>query len=750
MSEARKNLSFTFDRFRLDAEKLMLYCDGTEVAIAPKVVKTLVVLVENAGAIITKEDLIRSVWDDSIVEESNLSQYLYILRKALGKTADGKPYIETLRRRGYRFNGEVQLEEHDWHVEPQSNTGVELQATTSVRREGNVLRLVKRIQAENVVQLDKQKQRRNLTRKHFLYRTALIILAAAGLGSFGFRALRPTPAAEDRQTDIPSEISVTRLTSVPNAVGATISLDGNFFVYAENDGESSKLFFQQTGQSSPEQIVSLPGYAIHAATITPDQRWVYFLASRLDRSGSVVYRIPSLGGPLTSMAEDVSGPVSFSPTGNEMVFARNGPNTSSFVIADAEGHSQRVILERRAPAWLFNSPAWSPDGRLIAFGEAVSPGQGGVRLSVLDLTTGRVKHVSDEKFDSAFRISWMPNGKGIALIGTRGYESYSAWRDQLYFVSYPEGLSRRMTNEGNRHNDTSLGVTNDGSIFVIAGNRTSQIWSMDASGRSETAEQISNGVADGRSGLVPLQDGRVAFLTRIADRIVIHIVDENGKELHEVSTKLQFFEELRGDPNGDIFVISANVGKSNHLFRVDSEGFGAKQLTFGDSSVIDASVSPDGKTIVYGSEYWINDKMAARLERISSEGERDTFSVPNCWLPNFSPNGSLISCIRYDSPEIVVINAEDGRELESHRFPSSAVWNWGAGWTPDGNSLVLVTNDKGVSNLTGFPRDGRKPHKLTDFTSGYIYRYAYSHDGRRLFLARGYPNRDAMLISGLR
>src|SRR5262245_25593201 len=107
MEKGGKSGIYEFDRFRLDADKLMLYCDGEEVSMPPKMVKTLLVLVEDRGTIISKDDLIDRVWSDSIVDESNLSQHLYHLRKTLGNQPNGKPYIETLRRRGYRFNGDV-------------------------------------------------------------------------------------------------------------------------------------------------------------------------------------------------------------------------------------------------------------------------------------------------------------------------------------------------------------------------------------------------------------------------------------------------------------------------------------------------------------------------------------------------------------------------------------------------------------------------------------------------------------------
>src|SRR5436305_1178859 len=89
----REQRTFIFDEFRLDADELMLYRGETEIPLPPKVIRTLAVLVEKRGSIIKKDDLITEVWNDSIVEESNLSQNLYLLRKTLGSRADGSPYI---------------------------------------------------------------------------------------------------------------------------------------------------------------------------------------------------------------------------------------------------------------------------------------------------------------------------------------------------------------------------------------------------------------------------------------------------------------------------------------------------------------------------------------------------------------------------------------------------------------------------------------------------------------------------------
>jgi len=107
MTNLRAQKIYVFEDFRLDAPHLLLYRNEQEISLAPKVIETLLALVERRGEVFSKDELMEIVWPDSVVEEGNLSQNLYLLRKTLGKTAAGKPFIETLHRRGYRFNGDV-------------------------------------------------------------------------------------------------------------------------------------------------------------------------------------------------------------------------------------------------------------------------------------------------------------------------------------------------------------------------------------------------------------------------------------------------------------------------------------------------------------------------------------------------------------------------------------------------------------------------------------------------------------------
>jgi DNA-binding winged helix-turn-helix (wHTH) protein/Tfp pilus assembly protein PilF/TolB-like protein len=91
----------------MDPEKQVLLRDERPVPVAPKTFETLLILVRHSREIVSKDDLMRELWPDSFVEESNLSQNIFMLRKALGDTPEERRYIVTLPGKGYRFTGEV-------------------------------------------------------------------------------------------------------------------------------------------------------------------------------------------------------------------------------------------------------------------------------------------------------------------------------------------------------------------------------------------------------------------------------------------------------------------------------------------------------------------------------------------------------------------------------------------------------------------------------------------------------------------
>src|SRR5262245_29305292 len=102
MSLTDKTL-YEFGRFQFDPADRLLLEDGRPVALTPKALEILLILVQNGSRLTTKEELMRKVWPDSFVEEANLTVNISALRKILGETSDGGSHIETVPKSGYRF-----------------------------------------------------------------------------------------------------------------------------------------------------------------------------------------------------------------------------------------------------------------------------------------------------------------------------------------------------------------------------------------------------------------------------------------------------------------------------------------------------------------------------------------------------------------------------------------------------------------------------------------------------------------------
>jgi DNA-binding winged helix-turn-helix (wHTH) protein/TolB-like protein/Tfp pilus assembly protein PilF len=100
--------SYQFGAFRLDPVEKVLLNGDVPAPLTPKTVETLLALVERHGHVVTKDELLRAVWPDTVVEENNLAQHISMLRRVLVETAGNGQLIETIPKRGYRFVGPVE------------------------------------------------------------------------------------------------------------------------------------------------------------------------------------------------------------------------------------------------------------------------------------------------------------------------------------------------------------------------------------------------------------------------------------------------------------------------------------------------------------------------------------------------------------------------------------------------------------------------------------------------------------------
>ena len=727
--DKRPTSTYEFGEFRLDVDKrLLLRQNGLPVALMPKAFETLRYLVEHAGKIVEKDELMSAVWTDTIVEENNLSQNISILRKVLGERRGDHRYIATVPGKGFQFVAEVRICVN-------GNTESEVPTVNEQARSLSV-------------------PRPKLTNRKFLIAAAVlatVFVAALSIVWFRFLSNAKNPAQK-------KDVVFMNLTDGESVDFATISPDGKYFCYVSHDREKAHLMLQQTGQSSHIEITEPIATDIYNTTFTRDSQFVYFVVP--DGSGdsehNSLYRVPTLGGVRTKVLVSIGSPVSFSPDGREMVFLRvkTQNHSVSMIIASSDGALERDLITMTGEKTIsITNAAWSPDGKTIAYGLAdlEKRTEGAVSIFGIEPLSGEIKPLSPEGWDASYRMAWTHDSQGLVFIGTKAKESSTTRRDQIYYLSIADGSSRRISTDGNRHQAYSLGVTDKDEILAVPFNRLSQIWSMDALGDALTVTQLTTGQADGRAGICPLADGSIAYLTRNGDGFSIWLMNGDGSNRRQLTTEPSAVEELRAASDGRFFVFSAHRDGQSHLFRLDPSGGNLMQLTSGEGHENDSTISPDGNWIVYNSFVVNGNIWGSALWKISSNGgEPLRLADIACLSPNYSPDGKFISCVSEDWKKISILLADDGMTIKSFDLKDHAILNAGAKWTPDGSSLAYIVENNKVGNIRLQPVGGGTSHQLTDFTSGDLYNFAYSANGSRLHLARGYSIRNAVMIKNFR
>src|SRR5262245_31583539 len=99
--------SYRFKSFRLNLEERQLLHNNSPVPLTPKAFDVLAALVERSGHLVEKDELLKLVWADTIVEEANVARIVHTLRKVLGEDENSNKFIETVAKRGYRFVAKV-------------------------------------------------------------------------------------------------------------------------------------------------------------------------------------------------------------------------------------------------------------------------------------------------------------------------------------------------------------------------------------------------------------------------------------------------------------------------------------------------------------------------------------------------------------------------------------------------------------------------------------------------------------------
>jgi Tol biopolymer transport system component/DNA-binding winged helix-turn-helix (wHTH) protein len=695
---------YAFDAFIVDAAERLVLRQGRVVPLTAKTFDTLLVFVQNPGRLLGKDELMDRVWNGSFVEEGNLAKNISLLRKALGDTGRQHRYIATVSGRGYRF-------------------------IAGVVRPGDGPEEVLRPQ-----EAPSPAHPPSARRTAYLAGAAAFAIAAAGLGLVleGRAGRRPPP---------PSPFEQVRLTTSGRASRAAISPDGGAVLYTEN----GELKVRPLADGSARVLRPAgPDLGYVSLAVSPDGKSAYYSARR-EPSTFSLYRMPLSGGEPQKVLDGIYGGITFSPDGKRFAFLRRYPelNQYSLLIADADGSNVRSLAASSRPDNFDGTPSWSPDGTTIVCPRLQTDGGYHVAIASIGVRDGSVAKIPTRRWSWMNSLVWMPDSRGLWMVA----QDHEAVNAQIWRVDRSSGDVRQMSADSYIYE--SLSGTRDATTLVAIKRRLeSHVWIVE----SGQAAQITTGFDkyDGVGGLHWMPDGRLFYHSRGSGRNAIWRMRADGGDAQLVTNDGGGGFDV--SPDGRMLVFqSAEAGRLG-LAALDLDTLEKRRLTHSGTDMT-PDVDPRGRWIVYSH---FSEKHA--VYRVPLTGDQPTSlfdQYRTVSSPAVSPDGSRIAFAfgrtQTDSVQygIGVISAEDGRLLATYPVRLSFGTPYERPtiqWSPDGRFLHHLKLEGGISNVWRIDLSDGSASPVTRFTSGRIFNYAFSDDGRRLALARGGVESDVLVM----
>jgi Tol biopolymer transport system component/DNA-binding winged helix-turn-helix (wHTH) protein len=724
---------YEFQDYSLDASHLMLYRNGETVPLTPKQVETLVALVEKRGEVVSKDELMSQLWGNTAVEESNLSQNLYILRKVLGTRPDGKPLIETLRRRGYRFNGEIrQSDEIELLVATHTKT-VTLTEEETGEPENSETHFTSR--------LSSRKWKKNL----------IVVVASlvAGLGLvLGLSRFFQTRSGKTQSTAplaVLPAVKLSRVTPDQNIKDSAVSPDGKYLAYNLDENDRNTLWLKDLASGGISQMLPAAERSYGDLRFSPDGAWLYYGAFLKTSPNVTVFRMPAFGGDVREVARNVISPVAISRDGKKIAFVRGSTAASSLVIANADGGEEHVLKERSKTEWFESwgsNLSWSPDGSRIAIcGAKFISGKAHYELIEVAVADGTERNIPIPDWNYADDVAWLSDGSAL-LVVARETET-SPW--QIWRVTYPNGEVRRVTNDTNSYDDLSLSA--DSRMLITKqrlGNLNLWVAPFD---NTHDPKQITfgNAASDGLYGLAFTSEDQIVYATPRSGNLDLwqtNIDGTNQRQLTRNNGEFNGTPRITSDGRYVVFV-SSRSGR-RQIWRMDIDGGNPQQLT-NARSADSPQPSPDGKWIYFN----IYEEQKFVIARKATSGEESSIvkeSRDYLTLLAISPNGKFLAVAFYDKAsqqpwKTGVMSLESGEMVKVFEQPIYKL----EGWTPDSAALICVLDDQ--SNIWLLPIKDGPSRQLTHFKNGQIQNFAVSPDFKQIALSRGNPSTEAILIT---
>lgn len=589
------------------------------------------------------------------------------------------------------------------------------------------------------------------------FSAAFIILAA----SVAFGAWYYLPTILGDGTSGFESIRVSRLTNSGNAYNATVSPSGKMVAYINIANGESKLVVRQIATGSQVDVVSGTDRQFMHPTFSPDGEFIYYVL--LEKGIGTLYKVSTLGGQSTKIADDVDSKAAVSPDGKRLAFKRHHPlkGGDTILIVENDGSNLTPLINTKTVKYdEFDTIVWTNDPKILMLSAATVTSQPSKKVNVITVNVESQEFDSPEKLDeinngvwsAASRFVWLKDDSGIIFIGKKNADDTM----QIWNLSFATGKVKSLTTDTNDY--FSLSISDDLKTLVAAKvERISSLLAYDV--KTKQTKQIlgESKTFVGHVGISQTTDGKILYSKMTGKEVNIFSLHEDGSKEKQLTSNNRLNVFPVATPDGKYIVFSSNRNGSMGIWRMDSDGANPIQLSAHDSAR-DAypHLINGAKDVIFTRMRNDGGKASLMVVPIDGGDARPMFpgSQENEIHSEVSADGKSLAFMTYEYDKeaakvetFLRFASLSGEKVELTNGKMSFDVKQRFKWSPNGKNITYLS--KANDNVWTRPLNGGDATALTNFDSGIVMNFAWSNDGTKVFVVKGIISSDLVLIKDI-